>query len=202
MHLRFPGALSCPAGHGRPLYGRTRFHPVQSQQVQYRGRNRLCYRKAAPHYRSASQHVAFLAEIQKDRIGGRLTQDERRDSGRAEKHGPNSGRLKDAGIEMDITKMEGQIAIAVSSNDEVEAAKIIAKAAKANENLKIAGGVLGSKVLSQEEVIALSKLLSKEDLLAKLVGSLKSPISGLANVLAGNMRGLVQVLKAISESKA
>ena len=31
--------------------------------------------------------------------------------------------LKDAGIEMDITKMEGQIAIAVSSNDEVEAAK-------------------------------------------------------------------------------
>jgi len=110
--------------------------------------------------------------------------------------------LKDAGIEMDITKMEGQIAIAVSSNDEVEAAKIIAKAAKVNENLKIAGGVLGNKVLSQEEVVALSKLLSKEELLAKLVGSLKSPISGLANVLAGNMRGLVQVLKAISESKA
>ena len=110
--------------------------------------------------------------------------------------------LKDAGIEMDITKMEGQIAIAVSNNDEVEAAKIIAKAAKANENLKLAGGVLGTKVLSQEEVEALSKLLSKEELLAKLTGSLKSPISGLANVLAGNTRNLVQVLKAIGESKA
>ena len=110
--------------------------------------------------------------------------------------------LKDAGIEMDVAKMEGQIAIATSANDEVEAAKIIAKAAKANENLKIAGGVLGTKVLSREEVVALSKLLSKEELLAKLVGSLKSPVSGLANVLAGNIRGLAQVLKAISESKA
>lgn len=109
--------------------------------------------------------------------------------------------LKDAGIEMDVTKMEGQIAVAVSAGDEVEASKIIAKMAKVNENLKIAGGILGDKVLSQEEVVALSKLPSKDELLAKLVGTLKSPISGFANVLAGNIRGLVQVLKAIEEKK-
>jgi large subunit ribosomal protein L10 len=110
--------------------------------------------------------------------------------------------LKDAGIEMDITKMEGQIAVAVSAGDEVEASKIIAKMAKVNENLKIAGGILGDKVLSQEEVVALSKLPSKDELLAKLVGTLNAPISGFANVLAGNIRGLVQVLKAVSEKSA
>jgi large subunit ribosomal protein L10 len=109
--------------------------------------------------------------------------------------------LKDAGIEMDITKMEGQIAVAVSAGDEVEASKIIAKMAKVNENLKIAGGILGDKILSQEEVMALSKLPSKDELLAKLVGTLNAPISGFANVLAGNIRGLVQVLKAIEEKK-
>ncbi|HAT73826.1 MAG: 50S ribosomal protein L10 [Candidatus Moranbacteria bacterium GW2011_GWF2_36_839] len=109
--------------------------------------------------------------------------------------------LKDAGIEMDLKKMEGQIAIAVSQGDEVEAAKIIAKMAKVNENLKIAGGILGKKILSTEEVMALSKLPSKDELLAKLVGTLNAPVSGFVNVLAGNLRGLVQVLKAVSENK-
>ena len=46
---------------------------------------------------------------------------------------------------------------------------------------------------------ALAKLPTKEELLAKLVGTLNAPISGFANVLAGNLRGLVQVLKGISE---
>jgi len=109
--------------------------------------------------------------------------------------------LKDAGIEMDVKKLEGQIAIAVSSRDEVAAAKIIAKLAKVNENLKIAGGILGTKELSAEEVNALAKLPSKEELLAKLVGTLNAPVSGFVNVLAGNMRGLVTVLKAVAEKK-
>lgn len=110
--------------------------------------------------------------------------------------------LKDAKIEADVKKMEGQIAIAVSGGDEVAAAKILAKFAKANENLKIVGGILGTKELTAEEVNALAKLPSKEELLAKLVGTLNAPVSGFVNVLAGNLRGLVQVLKAVADSKA
>ncbi len=63
------------------------------------------------------------------------------------------------------------------------------------------GGLLGFKNLSQEEVVALSKLPSKEELLAKFVGTINAPVSGFVNVLAGNLRGLVQVLKAVSEVK-
>lgn len=109
--------------------------------------------------------------------------------------------LKDAGLEASVKSLEGQIALAVSEKDEVLAAKIIAKAAKANENLKIVGGFLGEKSISQEEVMALSKLPSKEELLAKFVGSINAPVSGFVNVLAGNLRGLVNVLKAIGEAK-
>lgn len=109
--------------------------------------------------------------------------------------------LKNAGIEMDAKKLEGQVAIAVSSQDEVAAAKIIAKLAKVNENLKIVGGILGTKELSTAEVNALAKLPSKEELLSKLVGTLNAPVSGFVNVLAGNIRGLVTALQAISEKK-
>ena len=109
--------------------------------------------------------------------------------------------LKDAGIDAKVNEMEGQIAVAVSSQDEVMAAKIIANFAKAHENIKIVGGLLGKEVLSEGEVIALSKLPSKDELLAKLVGSLNAPVSGFVNVLAGNLRGLMNVLKAVADNK-
>ncbi|MFA5993328.1 MAG: 50S ribosomal protein L10 [Parcubacteria group bacterium] len=109
--------------------------------------------------------------------------------------------LQDAGIEMDISALEGQIAIAVSEKDEVAAAKIIAKLAKVNQNLKIVGGILGVKELTAEEVNALAKLPSKEELLAKLVGTLNAPVSGFVNVLAGNLRGLMTALQAIADKK-
>jgi len=109
--------------------------------------------------------------------------------------------LKEAKIDLDAKGMEGQIAVSVSSLDEVAAAKIIEKFAKTNENLKVTGGILGTKAMSIEEVKVLAKLPGKDELLAKLVGTLNAPISGFANVLAGNIRGILQVLKGIAEAK-
>ncbi|KKP69168.1 MAG: 50S ribosomal protein L10 [Candidatus Moranbacteria bacterium GW2011_GWE1_35_17] len=110
--------------------------------------------------------------------------------------------LKNAEIEVDVKSLAGQLAITISDNDEVAPARILSKFAKENENLKILGGVLGVKGMSAQEVDALAKLPSKEEMLAKLVGTLNAPISGFVNVLAGNMRGLVNVVKAIADSKA
>jgi len=60
---------------------------------------------------------------------------------------------------------------------------------------------LDGKFLSQSQVEALAKLPSKQELYAKLVGSLNAPISGFVNVMAGNLRGLVTVLKSVAEKK-
>ena len=109
--------------------------------------------------------------------------------------------LKEAGIDADVKKMEGQIAIAISEKDEVAAAKIISKFAKTNNNLKVVGGILEGKELGADEVIALSKLPSKQELLAKFVGTINAPVSNFVNVLSGNISGFVRVLKAISETK-
>ena len=108
--------------------------------------------------------------------------------------------LKDAGIEMDVQGLDGQIAIAVSP-DETTGAKTINDFGRKNENIKILKGILENKVLEAEEVKALANLPSREEMLARLVGTLNAPISGFVNVLAGNLRGLVQVLKAIGENK-
>jgi large subunit ribosomal protein L10 len=111
--------------------------------------------------------------------------------------------FKNAGIEgLDMKAMEGQIALSLSNTDEVSGAKIIDSFAKKNENIKMIGGVLGKQLMDAAQVNALAKIPSKEELLAKLVGTLNAPVSGFVNVLAGNLRGLVQVLKAIEEKKA
>jgi large subunit ribosomal protein L10 len=108
----------------------------------------------------------------------------------------------DQKIELDARNMEGQLAFVYGGEDEVSAAKIISKLSKDNENLKMLGGVLEGKAMDQAEMTALSKLPSKEELLAKVVGSLKAPISGFVNVLGGNLRGLVGVLAAIKDKKS
>ncbi|MFA5871358.1 MAG: 50S ribosomal protein L10 [Parcubacteria group bacterium] len=107
--------------------------------------------------------------------------------------------FKEAGIEADSLGLEGQIGLTVGQQDEVSAARILHKFAKANKNFKILRGVLGNQVLSDKDVVALAILPSKEELLAKLVGTINAPVSGFVNVLAGNLRNLVGVLKAIAE---
>jgi large subunit ribosomal protein L10 len=109
--------------------------------------------------------------------------------------------LKDAGIEASVLDLEGQIGIAIGKGDEVTATKVLAKFAKENKNFKILQGVLENKVISGKEVMSLATLPSKDDLLAKLVGTINAPISGFVNALAGNLKNLVGVLKAVADKK-
>lgn len=110
--------------------------------------------------------------------------------------------FKNAGIEANSLDLPGQIGLAIGQEDEVSAAKILSQFSKKNKNFKILRGVLEKKVISDKEVMALAALPSREELLAKLVGSINAPVSGFVNVLAGNIRGLMTVLKGIADNKA
>ena len=112
--------------------------------------------------------------------------------------------LKENKLDINIKNFDGKIAAIFSYADEVAPAKIIGNFRKDKEKegkIFFLGGVLEGKLLSKEQVEELSKLPSKRELYARLVGTLNAPISGFVNVLAGNLRGLVTVLKAISEKK-
>lgn len=85
--------------------------------------------------------------------------------------------------------------------DEVSGAKLLDTFRKDHEALKLLGGILENKFVDAAGVLALAKLPGKQELLAKLAGTLQAPISGFVNVLAGNLRNLLNVLGAIKNNK-
>jgi len=89
---------------------------------------------------------------------------------------------KEAGIEGLDDILNGTTALAVS-DDHVSAAKVIGNFAEKNENFKIKGGIMEGKVISVEEVIKLSKMPGREQLLCMLLYALNGNISGLARAL-------------------
>jgi large subunit ribosomal protein L10 len=109
--------------------------------------------------------------------------------------------FKDAKIDVDAKGMSGEVALVFGYEDQVSPAKMIWEASQANQNLKILGGFLDNKLIGADQVTVLAKLPSREQLLAKVVGSMASPMSGFVNVLQGNIRGLVQALNQISKTK-
>lgn len=97
--------------------------------------------------------------------------------------------------------LHGPTALAVS-DDAVAPAKVLADFAKTNETLEIKSGFMDGKVLSMDEIKALAKTPNKETLIAKLMGSLNSPISGLARLLSTIAEGGVEIADLIAKKQA
>ena len=111
--------------------------------------------------------------------------------------------FKNAGHDdVDTAQFEGNVAVAFGMSDEVASAKTLDTFAKDHEGFQLLGGILEGRYIDQAGVNSLAKLPSRDELLAKLAGSMNAPMSGLVNTLAGVPRNLVQVLNAIKESKA
>ena len=79
--------------------------------------------------------------------------------------------------------LTGMTAIAISESDPIAPAKIMKEYAEKVESFEILAGYLDGAVVSKETVTALADIPSKEVLIAKLLGSIKSPLYGLAYAL-------------------
>jgi ribosomal protein L10 len=60
---------------------------------------------------------------------------------------------------------------------------------------------LENEFISESKVKQLALLPSKQELQAKLLGTFSAPLGGFVNVAAGNMRGLLNVIRAKAEAK-
>ncbi|PIY63239.1 50S ribosomal protein L10 [Candidatus Uhrbacteria bacterium CG_4_10_14_0_8_um_filter_58_22] len=108
---------------------------------------------------------------------------------------------KEAGLTVDESSVGGSMTLLLGLGDEVAPARLVAEIQKERKGLNIQGGILESRWMTSEEVIALAKLPSKDQLIAQVVGSIRAPLSGLVGVLQGNLRNLVYVLNAVKDSK-
>lgn len=96
-----------------------------------------------------------------------------------------------------IDNLKGNVSLAVSAKDEVAPAKVLDSFIKDNQMVSFAGGILENQWIAADKVKALAKLPGRDELIAKTVSAIKAPITGFVNVLAGNLRGLINVLKAV-----
>lgn len=111
--------------------------------------------------------------------------------------------LKDAKVEsVDVSGIMTSFSIAFGYEDEISPAKFLAQFAKTHESVQFLGGILNGVFVDADQMKALSKLPTRDELRARVVGSMAAPLSGFVNVLAGNLRGLVRVLDAVRNQKA
>ena len=88
------------------------------------------------------------------------------------------------------------------SEDPVAAAKISVKFSESNENLKLIGGSLGDEILDLTGIINLSKLPSREELLAEIIGLVGSQGSLLSQLIGSPGSNIAGITAGLEEKKA
>lgn len=97
----------------------------------------------------------------------------------------------------DTSNLTGQLLYAVSNEDEVAPAQVLAKFAKANTALKLAGAISAEgNLLSADEVKSLATLPSKNELIAQVLATLSAPLNDVVSGLSGNLHGLLDGVEA------
>jgi large subunit ribosomal protein L10 len=97
-------------------------------------------------------------------------------------------------------KMVGPLAYGIGS-DPVAVAKVLNDFAKGNEKFVIAGGALPGQVMSVKEIAALAALPPREELIAKLMGTMQAPIAKFVRTLNEVPSRFVRTLAAVRDAR-
>jgi len=108
---------------------------------------------------------------------------------------------KNAGYEEMIQYLKGPSAIAYSYDDPSAPARVVTSFAKKAEKPTIRFSLFEGNLYGPEKVAEIAALPTKDELYAKLLGSLNSPISGFVGTLNGLLRKFVGTLQAVKEDK-
>ena len=98
-------------------------------------------------------------------------------------------------------KMVGPLAYGIGI-DPVAVAKVLSDFAKGNEKFVIAGGAMPGQLMSAKEISALAALPSREELIARLLGTMQAPIVKLVRTMNEVPGKFVRTLAAVRDAKA
>lgn len=97
-------------------------------------------------------------------------------------------------------QMAGPLAYGVSA-DPVAAAKVLSDFAKANDKFVVKGGAMANFVMSTKDVSNLANMPSREELLAKLLGTMQAPVAKFVRTLNEVPSKFVRALAAVRDQK-
>jgi len=109
---------------------------------------------------------------------------------------------EDADLSVMKDYLTGPTAIMFGAESQVDPAKIVVDFAKENEAMEIKGGFIDGEYLDASQVVALSKVPSMDELIAKMMGSINSPVTGIALTVNAVTSGLVRAIDAVAKQKA
>ncbi len=100
---------------------------------------------------------------------------------------------------VDIDSFGGSVGLALSGKggDGLSLSKNVYEFSRGNPVFKVLGAIFEHQYIDPSRFLALAKLPPKEVLMARAVGMVQYPLTGLMNVLQGNIRNLLVVLKNI-----
>jgi large subunit ribosomal protein L10 len=88
------------------------------------------------------------------------------------------------------------------SEDPVAAAKVAEDFAKENENFVILGGAMGENALDRAGVTAVSKMPSRDELIATIAGMLGAPASNIAGAIGAPASNIASILSTVEDKAA
>jgi len=107
--------------------------------------------------------------------------------------------LQDTEQPVEIQNFDGATAVIYFDQDPTIPARLIRDIQEETEQMNAKGGVFEGEFLSEEKVIQLAEIPSRQELLGMLVGSMSAPLTGFMNAVTGNIKGLTVALKDMSE---
>ena len=109
---------------------------------------------------------------------------------------------KGTALESVAEHFTGATAVAYNQSSPVALAKVLTTFAKANPNLVFKAAVIEGKAVAASEIKAIAEMPSREELVARLLFLMQSPLRRLVTVLNGPVRNLAGVMSQIADQKS
>lgn len=98
--------------------------------------------------------------------------------------------------------LAGPTAFVFIAEDAAPPAKALSAFAREHKALELKGGLVQNQVVNAEGVKAIATLPSREELIAKLLGTMQNPIVGFARVLNGPVEAFARTVQAVADQQA
>ena len=109
--------------------------------------------------------------------------------------------FKEAGLSDVNEYIDGPVAVMTGGSDVVVLAKAAAELAKQEEGITLRGGYGEGRALSPEDLVVLSRIPGRKELLGSLAGAMSSILGNFAGALGAVQRKFVWALNALKEQR-